>query len=388
MAVIREIMTSADFEAGIKKLDVRDMIFELEPSEAPFVSIMKKLSKAGCQDTEFHWFEDDLLGNYTQLDMASAAAAVTSLVVDDATIFQVNDVVKTVPGDDGTGNECLLVTGVDDGTQTITVKRGWGTTTATTIYNNEYLYKLGSAQAEAYDSPEALITQKVKRSNYLQIFSKTVQLSNTATGIATYGGKRRDFERRKKGVELKRDMEAQFLFGEPKEDTTGAKPQRQTGGIYYFIALGGAGATLDMASAALTESSFEGWLKDLFTYGSDERYVFGGPLLLSSVSQFATPKQRLEPGVKTAYGIVVTRYVSALGTVNLVKDKHFMGPYAGKALGLDVKNIKYRYLNGQDLTLRLDVQDKKSHYVMDEYEGTVGLEFHLSKLHGTVTGMV
>lgn len=384
MPNVRGLVSSADLEAGIRKLDVRDFIFELEPEEAPFVSIMKKLSKNSCQDTEFHWFEDDLLGNYTQLNMAgNAAAGVVSLIVDDASIFQVNDVIKNV-----TTLECILITGVDDGSNTLTVKRGWGTTAAVQIDDDEYLYKLGSAQKEGYDSPESLITQKVKRSNYLQIFSKTVEITKTAAGIATYGGNRRDFERRKKGVELKRDMEAQFLFGEPKEDVTGAKPQRQTGGIYYFIALGGAGATLDMATSALTESAFEGWLKDLFLYGSSERFIFGGPLFLSSVSQFATPKQRLEPGVETKYGIKVTRYVSAMGTVNLVLDKHFTGPYAGKALGLDVKNIIYRYLNGQDLTLRMDVQDKKSHYFMDEYEGTVGLEMHLSKLHGTVTGMV
>lgn len=381
MANKRGLFDSADYESGIKKLDVRDMIFELQPLATPFITILSKMNKMKAVDTEFTWFEDDLIGNYTQLNMVgNAAAGVTQLILDDADIFQEADVIKVLATD-----EVLLVVSVDSTTQ-ITVKRGWGTTSAAQIDDNAYLYKLGSAMPEGYTSPESLVTAKSKKSNFLQIFSKTITITGTAEQIATYGGNRRNFERNKKAVELKREMEAQFLWGEKKEDTTGAHPKRQTAGIYSL--LGANAPVLDMSSAALTESAFEGWLKDVFAYSEDDRYFFTSSLVISQISQFAAGKQRVDPGTTIKYGVKVKTYHSANGDVHLVKDRHFSGPNAGKGIALDIKQLVYRYLQNRDFTLELNKQNKKDDYKLDEYMAEIGLELHQAKLHGIAKGIV
>jgi hypothetical protein len=105
-------------------------------------------------------------------------------------------------------------------------------------------------------------------------------------------------------------------------------------------------------------------------------------LILSQISGFALGKQRLEPGVATKYGVKITTYHSANGDVNLVRDQHFIGPYAGMGILLDIDELVYRYLDGLDITLATNIQNEKDHYIMDEYSGVIGLEIHHAKKHG------
>lgn len=381
MAVVRGLFGSADYESGIKKLDVRDKIYELQPDVTPFITVLGKMSKFRAVDNEFKWFEDDLLGNYTQLNMSgNAASGVTTLIVDDASIFQENDVIKCL----GNSEEVILITSITNST-TIVVLRGWGTTSAGTINNNDYLYKLGSAMAEGYTAPESLVTAKTPKTNYLQTFSKTVMLTQRAQNIDTYGGNRRNFERNKKAVELKREMESQLIWGEPKEDTSGSQPKWQTGGVYYFISSNA--PELDMSSASLTESAFEGWLKDVFLYSGEDRVLFCGPLVASQISQFAAGKQRVEAGTTVKYGIKVRTYHSTMGDVHIAIDRHFIGPHAGKGLCLKVNELIYRYMQNMDWKLDLDIQKKEDHFSKDEYSVTCGLELHHDLLHGVMKGV-
>jgi len=378
---VRGLFGSKDYEAGIKKLDIRDKIYELQPDVTPFITVLGKMSKFRAVDNEFKWFEDDLLGNYTKINCAAGyAAGITILVVDDASIFQVNDVVK-----DLTTEECMLITGIDDTNNKITVRRGWGTTEAAAIADNEYIYKLGSAMQEGYTAPESLITAKTPKTNFLQTFSKTVMLTQRAQNIDTYGGNRRNFERNKKGVELKREMESQLIWGEPKEDTTGSQPIWQTGGVYYFITSNA--PELDMSGAALTESAFEGWLKDVFLYSGEDRVLFCGPLVASQISQFAAGKQRVEAGTTIKYGIKVRTYHSTMGDIHIAVDRHFIGPHAGKGLCLKVNELIYRYMQNMDWALDRDIQKKEDHFSKDEYSVTCGLELHHDLLHGTMKGV-
>jgi|Deesub1362A_J573_1020465.scaffolds.fasta_scaffold00107_96 hypothetical protein len=376
MANIRGAFTTSNFEQYIKKYDVRDMIFQLDPDINPFLSLLGKLSKLKAQDVEFHWFEDDYIGRYTQINNATGYDnAATDLVVDDADIFQPYDIVKNTRT-----NEVMLITAVNTSTNTITVTRGWGSTSAAAINDNDYLFRLGSAMAEGYTAPDAMVTAKSRKSNYIQIFSKTVKITETANAIATYGGNRRNYERRKKANELKRDIEVQFLFGEPKLDSSG--PRYQTGGVYYFLK--GTAPELDASGSSLTESAFLGHLEDVFAHGSDERFLFAGPRIIGDISAFASDKQRLTPGLQKKYGISVREYLSPFGVVNLVLDKNFTGPYAGMAFILDVKELVYRYLDGLDFKLLVDIQPKNVHYLLDEYQVHCGLEIHNAERHGII----
>ena len=383
MANIRGPLDTNDYESGIKKLDVRDKIFELQPNETPFISILSKMSKLKAVDIEFAWFEDDLLGNYTTLGAAATTnTAETYLTVASSAMLAEGDVLGLFSqnSDVAESEENVLVTGITSATR-VEVKRGWGNTQAAHA-SSDYAYKLGNSMQEGYDAPESLVTAKSRKYNYVQLFSKTVMITDTAEQIETYGGNRRNFERRKVAIELKRELESQFLWGAKKIDTTGAHPRYQTDGVYSMM--GTATNKLDMAGASLTESAWEGWLRQLFEYGGQDRFFFSGPLILSQISQFALAKQRIDSGITIEYGVKVRKYHSTLGDVNLVLDRHFNGPHAGKGIALDMNELVYRYLQNSDFTLALNIQPKNAHYKLDEYKGTVGLEMHHAELHGQV----
>jgi hypothetical protein len=377
VANVRNIFTADKFEAGIRKLDISDKIFELQPDATPFITILSKMNKRKTTNYEYTWFEDDLLANYTKADGAYAAGD-TDITVDETLYFTKYDVLKVLAT-----SEVILVTDIDDATKTLTVKRGWGTTAAGVIANDGYLYKLGNAQQEAYTAGGGLVTAKTPQTNYIQIFSKSIEISETADKIATYGGNRRAFERRKKMIEFMREIEAQFIWGEKKLDVTGAHPSYQTGGLLSW--LGSTCPTLDMNSAALTETSFEGFLRDLFTYDSEDRYFFTSSLIISQISQFAAAKQRVEAGKTIKYGVAVSTYHSPHGDIHLVKDRHFSGPNAGMGIALKIDEMTYVYLDGSDVSVATDIQNKKDHYKLDELSATLGFEIHHgSSLHGIV----
>jgi len=376
---IRGTFGTNQFESGIKKLDVRDFIFQLQPEEAPFTTLLQRIRKEPTVDVEFSWFEDDLLGKYTAINNATGYnTSATTLKVDRADIFIVNDIVKNTR----TG-EVMLITAIDTTNNTITVTRAWGVTAAAAINDDDPIFRLGNAQAEGWSAPGSVITKKVKKSNYIQIFSKTVEFTTTAAAIATYGGKRRDYERKKKGVELKRDLESQFLFGEPKLDTSGPQPRYQTGGLLYFLQQGNAPA-LNANGKKLTKSAFDLFMRELFTYGSSEKILIASPMIIGQINEWAEGSIVSDPKEYSKWGFKFQTYYNTYGTINMAPSRQFIGPYAGYGIVIDPKEIVYRYLEGNDFTLALDIQPKDTHVLRDEYHGQVGLEVHHAVQHGYI----
>jgi hypothetical protein len=378
MANIRIGLDTADYESGIKKLDVRDFIFQLEPDEAPFTTMLSRVRKESTRDVAYSWFEDISIGKWTQINHGGGyTSGDTSLVVDDADIFQVGDLVKSV-----TSGEIMKVATVTVGTQTITVSRAFGTTVAASIADDAYLFRLGQSLSEGYTVGNQLITSKSKIDNYIQIFSRPVQLTQTANAVATYGGNRRMYERKKVGVDIKRDIEAQFLFGEPKYDSSG--PSYATGGVLYFM---GSDSPALNAAGPLYKDDFDGWLKDAFSYGSSEKVLFASPLLISQINGWVDSYMWASPGEIKTWGVRFRRYTSAFGDVLIVLNRNFLGPYAGQGVLLDMKEIVYRYLEGLDLTLQTNLQPPNVKYFLDEYAGHIGLELHNDLKHARIYGV-
>lgn len=377
MANIRSNFGASNYESGIKKLDVRDFIFQLDPDEAPFTTLLSRIPKERTTDVQFFWFEDAPVGKWTQVNYSGGYnQSATSIVVDDADIFLPGDVVKVV----STG-EILLVTAVNTTTNTLTVTRGWGTTAAGNIADDAYLYRLGNAQVEGWQASSMLVTTKVQKSNYIQLFSRVVKFTDTANAVATYGGRRRDLERKKVGIELKKDIETQFLFGEPKLDSNG--PRYQTGGALYFM--GSVSPALN--AGTFDKSAFDGWLKNAMMYGSSEKVLMASPNLLAKINNLAASSlQTQTPYEKKDWGVTFTRYISPFGSVLLVYNKNLVGPYNGYGFLFDMKELVYRYLDGLDLSLELNIQNNDTHVLMDEYSGQIGLEMHSALKHGLIYG--
>jgi len=388
--MITNAVSTANLNATQRVLDVADKIYLLEPNAAPLYVLVSKLNKRVAINPEFKWLEDDLNPSWSTL-AASATSAATTITVatGEGPYFNKYDLVK-VPA---TG-EVMLVTNVSS--DTLTVVRGYGSTSAASAAANTNIFIIGSAfeESSSYSALVTKSTQTSTKTNYCQIFRKSVEVSRTAANSELYGGPDRNYQRKKKGIELMRDLERAFLFGEPLQDT-GTKDtslthvRRTTGGINYFIT-----TNATNVNGVLTESDFESFLRTVFRYGSQTRYLFAAPLIVSVVNQWAQRKLQMFPSDKT-YGIAIGQYLSFHGTLNIIKDvllEHAGSPsntsyFGGYAFAVAIEEVIYRYLQNRDVQLETDIQIPGDDSYKDAYICEVGCEFHLEKAHGKLYGV-
>jgi len=374
-------VTTAQLPTDRQVLDMADKIYLLEPNAAPLYVLVSKLNKRVAINPSFHWLEDELIPTWgTTGATATSSMEVLTATAGEELYFAVGDVIKVVES-----NENMLVTAVSDTDNTITCTRSFGTVAQSAISNGAYLMKIGTAFAEgstagALSTKGTIVTELT---NYTQIFRKSVEISRSMANSELYGGADRPYQRKKKGIELMKELERTFYFGDYVSGTT-----RGTAGIDYFL------STNDTAAGGtLTESEFETFLRKVFRYGSNSRYLFSAPLVLSVISLWAQGKLQMFPKDKT-YGIAITQYLSPHGTLNLIKDVVLeyvsitnTSYYGGYAYAIELEDCVYRYLQNRDVQLETDIQNPGDDSYKDQYICEVGMEFHNEKKHGCLTGV-
>jgi len=374
-----------------KVIDMADRIYLLQPEAAPLYVLVSKLNKRVAINTTIQWLEDDLNPSWSYI-AATATSADTSLTVttSEGVYFNKNDLVKNpVTG------EIMLITAST--TSAVTAVRGYGTTCAASAASGEWIVIIGPAFGEGSLTTDlvAKSTTTSQKTNYLQLFRKSIDVTKSLANTELYGGADRNNQRRKKGIELMRDMERSFVYGEPRLDldtidsSLAYGPRRTTGGIDYFIA-----TNVTAVGGVLTEYDFESFLRTLFRFGSTERYLFCAPLIISVISQWAQGKLQMFPKDKT-YGVQIAQYLSPHGTINLVKDvlleyqnsASSTSYWGGYAYGVELENLAYRYLQNRDVTLETEIQNPGDDVYKDQYIAEIGLEFRLEKTMGALTGV-
>jgi hypothetical protein len=359
-------------------VDMSKNIALLEPDAAPLTVLMKNIASEQCISPKFEWLEAELGARWDAVNNAAGYnSAATDIVVDTSQLFMIGDILK-VPR---TG-ECMLITNITAGTNTLTVTRGYGETAAAALVDDDPLVMVGSASAEGAGKRTHKNTNETNMHNFTQIFKTTISLTGTADASKLYGGKDRNWQRKVKGIEHLVDMERAFLFGERKEDTSGSTPKRTTRGLLKFLTQNNVDA-----GGALTEWEFETFCQKVFRYGSKKKLLLASPLLVSVINTFAKNRLQMVPQDKT-YGISITRYLSAHGELNIAKHNLLEGAiYGGYGIAIDPENIKYRFLEGRDTKLRTDIQQNDADAFEDEYLTEAGIQAMHPASHGVLTGV-
>lgn len=383
MSNVSGIRSTENVTQDQRKFDVSDKLWMLDADVAVLAFFARKLAKKSVIDPEFRWFEKSSPARYSAINYSTGyTAGDTSIVVDDGTVFNVGHIVKNV----GSGEQ-LRVTNVS--TNTLTVSRGYGTTSAAAMTDNDVLVIIGNAHAEGASVPTALTSLSVKKANYTQIFRESFSVTNTQAATEFYAGGSDINELRREHNQLHlKDIERAFLFGEPKEDTTStAAPIRTTGGAKYFIS-----TNATNASGTLTEAEFEGWIEDVFTKGGEKRMGLLSPLIASAVNSWAKGKLQMFPKDKT-YGIAVTSYMSIHGQLDFVVERMLAenSTWNGYAFAFDMGLVGYRYLaaNGvnRDTKLLKDRQAAGEDEMIEEYLTECGLWLADEARHGFLYGV-
>lgn len=382
MATILGQRNTSNIEQTTRRLDLGSRIALLEPESTPLTALLNRIGSQKAVSPKFQNFEDVLPARTDTINNgAGYASGATSIVVANGGRFNVEDIVL-VPRI----GELIRVTAV--ATNTLTVTRGAGGSTAAALVDTDQLYIIGSAALEGDVSKQARSETPSVVTNYTQIFRDPIDMSGTLLSSDVVTNEHDwNYARRKKGIEHATRIERAFWWGKPQE--TGTPAVRLTGGFFHFQ--GSTNAT--DAGGAFTETELWTAARSAFRYGSRRKLMFTSGLATQVMNQFAQSKVQTRQG-DTTYGLAITDYVTPFGQLSVVYHPLFDDTtiYSGYAAVVDLEALKKRFLAGgiggsRDTHIETDIQENDRDGRKDEVFSDVGLQIGQPQRHGYVYGI-
>jgi hypothetical protein len=357
-------------------VDMGTEVFGYDPPGAPMMAFFtKRMKSKPARATTVNWMEDEPVPYWDQLNEALDDSE-TTVSVDNGAYFQAGNLVKIV-----STNEVMRVTGV--ASNDLTVTRGY-IGTAAAAADDAYILNLSTAETEGDNSPQALATVKVKRSNYTQIVKTPVHMTATNMAVEHYNGDEWTYQQRKAGAAHARKWEEIALHGRKKEDlVTSAHPIRAAGGIDEIISTN----VLD-ATGVLTESEFRAWLGSVFRYsvrpGRNVKLLMAGLEMINVINSWGLDKLRLNSTASQTYGMEVNTYQAGFGRLEVVYHPLLEAGYSGTGYILDPDGIAYRPLRNRGTRLQQNIQDNDEDGRKDQYITEATFQFALEKAFGKI----
>lgn len=377
-----------------RKYDVSSSIARYMPDAAPFTVLLKNLNSKSVIDATFKILEEQPQP-WSDATSATATSSGTSISVDHGSYFKANDLVKV----ERTG-EVFKVSSVSS--NTLTVVRGYGTTSAAAIVVDDPLRILGGAFEDGSAASAYRMVKVDSNTNYTQRFKESIKLPDTIMNTDLYGEPELNRLRKSKGIAHLVKIENALLFGEKalyNTSSSGSKATseeecRTTGGLLSWISsnvktLGDGTLT---GGLPLTEGDFNSFLEDVMEFqgpsGSAKRTLLASPRLCSVIDGWGRDKLQTLPTTET-YGISVKQYVSSHGMLNIIKHQLLKGNYYGSyGIIVDMSSVGYRYLKGLDTQLYTDISNRATTSgQVDQYETECGLYLALEALHAVIKGV-
>ena len=299
---------------------ITDYISLLDPSDAPFVEAIGGLDGAASkfrftnQGTLVEWIEDTLAPLTGALSIGTAAtiSTATALTVADANMVQPGHILLQ-------GSELMWVSANDSGA--ITVTRGLGSTTATTLATNNTFAIVGMARLEGDDSDPIGYTDLTTNSNYTQIFHKEVKQTGTAPYQDRWGmGDQMQYESAKSIPEMMRLIERTLQYGKRSAGST--TTPRMMGGYQEFITTNKAsGANISVAS--LAPGVIEDAVELIYNAGgSGDFLAIVNPATYQKIKNAYDSSSFVRyPPEQTQFGTLVDRIITPFGNVSFVIDR-------------------------------------------------------------------
>jgi hypothetical protein len=180
----------------------------VSPFETPLLDALGDPLRAATS-TRHEWLEDALLPNTTTINQSGlddTAKNTTTVTMTDA-IFRAGDIIQVQ-----NSSEVILVTATSGNDVTIT--RGYGATTKQALAHGATIIILGNAALEGDVAGAARFTNRVRKSNFTQIFSASISVSGTEAAVRhTAVRDELDYQKQLRLRELLRDLENTVING-------------------------------------------------------------------------------------------------------------------------------------------------------------------------------
>ncbi|HVS72543.1 MAG TPA: DUF5309 family protein [Phycisphaerae bacterium] len=359
--------------------DVSDVVSIVSPHETALLDALGDPLHAAT-NTRHEWLEDELISNVGQISqsgLSDTGANTTSFTVADGSLFRAGDLLQGA-----NKTEVMMVTGVS--TNTLTVTRGYGGTTAQALADQLKLTILGNSALEGADAGAARYTVRARNSNYTQIFSATVQVSGSEAAVRQIGVEDElDYQKANRLRELLRDLENTAINGvAPAATLEGSGTVRRTmRGILHSLTTNQMtpGSGLIPSDSALTEDHVNaalrtiweasGVMPDLIVCGGSQKRKINA--LIQPSQRFTTSGETLKSVVsvyESDFGVcrvILSRYVPADSVIFLDSSRVAVVPLVGRSFQYLPLATTGDYTNGEVLgEYTLEVRSEKAHGVL------------------------
>lgn len=366
-----------------KKIDMQNRVFLYDPEGNPILTVVTVNTMTETQtEVEGKWLEDSPIPEWFALS-AGINNVVTSAVLTAGTGQFV--LPPTLFRNMDTG-EVVFVSAI--ATDTITISRGWGGTTAAAMTTSDRLLNLRNNQAQASaTAPQSLATLKATKSNFAQIVTHTVKVDKTLEAVELYGGSERLYQRQKQSTEHARSWEQLLLHGQKGSNIAGATPTFTAGGLDNYVT-----SNVLSASGVLPESQFMGYLYSVFRFavkpGKKRKALYSSAELVNTINSWGTAKLQTTPNADKAsqrYGIDIREYVSGFGQLSVILHPLLENGAAGRGYIVDHDGVAIRYL--RPTTMSTNVQAPEADFYMDKILTQASFRVAMELTHGVIKGV-
>jgi len=366
--------------------DVADLVSVVSPYETPLLDALGDATRSAFS-TIHEWVEDDLLPNgdaINQTTFSPDATNATSITVFNGTRFRAGDIVRPLGS-----RELLSVTSTAG--NVLSVVRRYGGSPASALTNNQKLTVISSPAAEGDDKPDTRWTNRVRKRNYTQIFTSTVEVSGSMLATRAYGvPDEAEFQKQQRLRELLRDLENTIINGiAPSANQQGSASQKRSmNGLLATIATnvmvpGVNGIPAGSGSGSdLNEAVLNGALRQIWESASSsvDLIVCGAPMK-RRINAFASASRRTAMR-EDLYSDTVNIYESDFGLCRVLMSRYVP---SDTVLLLDSSRVEVLPLQGRSFGYRkLAVTgDRDAGQLIGEYT----LECRNELAHGVLRGL-
>lgn len=396
--------TSGFTVAGQRPENWREGALLLFPNGmAPLTALTSVMRSESSDDPKFHWFEKVMSDQRIRMNEDLDATETEITVVSGALEVRIGHILLV----EFTG-ELLRVT-ADNPTDTsiATVVRGYGGTSAGTVTiatQNPWLLVVGTAFEEGSSVPKGVSYDPTEQFNYTQIFRNTLEMTETARRTRLRTGDQVREAKRECLQYHTIEMERAFWFSVRASLTANGRPLKLTEGFFPFMTRRAASRVVT-APATSGLDDLEGWMKDIFDYGSSEKVAFLGnraAMIINRIVRLGSSvAYQLNQGQKE-FGMNVTRLVSPFGELVLKTHPLFNRIYSNLAPAaapnytavdswmavIDMEEIRYRYLDGRDTKFDGDQAAPGDDSMKSGYLSESGIEWRFPETHFVVKGLI
>ena len=369
-------------------------IYSLNIDKTKLLLLLEKAKKEKTGGMEFKWMSKERKSDWGTLSSfggawAAGAASTGTITVPagEAWMYSEGDIIRDADSNDPDTN--LYIDSVNQSTGVLTCRTFDGSnvdftaghTGTNKLFQISNSFELGTGMGTIKSH------QPTSQSNYIQIIQTPYGVVETMQHLEMEVGDK-EFTRLEQEKQLEHlfDIEKTFFYGQKHKATTGymngTYEQYFTGGIAEAVS-----SNLVASVGNLSEDAFAAWVVDITRY-AENPVIFAGEIIFEALTRWSKNKLQVQRSEKTL-GMAVSSYLTPYGDlVNVIPHRELLtNEFQGDAFAIDLKDIKYKYLDGEDTHLEVGIQATDLKQVINEYRTWFGTWIGNEKRHGMMTGV-